>query len=99
EKFSPDFSVSCSYWLQHIQCLRIICNASRKSVDGNLSSNCLATLFQGWQSSVCNSTDGRTDGRNFRPRLVSSHDFWDERYFVRLFGRLQVELKYDRCSL
>ena len=54
---------------------------------------------QGWQSSVCNSTDGRTDGRNFRPRLVSSHDFWDERYFVRLFGRLQVELKYDRCSL
>src|SRR5439155_21547915 len=54
---------------------------------------------QGWQSSVCTSTDGRTDGRNFRLRLVSSHDFWDERYFVRLFGRLQVELKYDRCSL
>src|SRR5438876_1455846 len=51
---------------------------------------------QGWQSSVCNSTDGRTDGRNFRPRLVSSHDFWDERYFVRLFGRLQVELKYNQ---
>ena len=69
------------------------------TVKPNHLSIVLPCRLQGWQSSVCNSTDGRTDGRNFRPRLVSSHDFWDERYFVRLFGRLQVELKYDRCSL